>query len=989
MNLLNKKFWFSLCLFGLIGQIAWTVENMYLNVYIYNMFQASASDISLMVGASAFVATITTLFMGALSDKTGQRKKLICFGYILWGLSLFAFSFINKEFFSLFIKDILKVNSFCILLVIILDCIMTFFGSTANDAAFNAWISDKGQYNARGKIEGIVSIMPLLSILVVFGCFMFFDLTLSASWNLIFRILGLIVCIAGIFGFALIDENCHIKETESYKNLIFYGFRKDVYLNNKMLYSCLVLFCIFSISIQVFMPYLILYYEHTLQLSNYVIIFAPAVLIAGLFTVFYSSIYDVAGFQIAVIPSTIILMLSYVILFFARSSALVFIGTLLMMMGYMSGITVYGAAIRDRIPEGKFGQFQGIRIIFQVLIPGIIGPMIGSTVLRNAHVIVNNDGTQSFIPNANIFLAAFVVMICLCVLLKSVFNMIKTSHYDLYTKAGEELMSDDLNPWQSYPRPQLKRDKYMILNGDWDLDGSYIKVPFAPQSLLSKYKGEINDEMIYTKLFKIPENFDRDKVILHFDSVDQIADVYVNDQFVTHHVGGYLRFSCDISKYIVKDKENKLTVKVTDTLSKKYPYGKQCKDRGGMWYTPVSGIYKTVWIENVNDKYIEKITITPDLKGIDLTVHGDIDKFSVIIEDNGKKNTYESFTNNIRIDIENPKIWDCENPYLYKMKIITEQDEVESYFALRTIEIKEIEGVKRVCLNDKPIFLHGVLDQGYFSDGIYTPASEQCYDEDILNMKKLGFNLLRKHIKIEPDYFYYACDKLGMLVMQDMVNNGSYSFIKDTVIPTYISKKRNDTHIDINSETSKIFISHTIETLQQLHNFPCIISYCIFNEGWGQFHSDSLYQLVKQIDSSRIIDSTSGWFHQNYNDFDSEHIYFKKIDIEVKDRPYLVSECGGFTMKCDHHIYSKYNVYGYGVCENSELLTDKIEDMYDTMILPGIKKGVCGCVYTQVSDVEDEINGLYTYDRKVCKVNVQRMKDLSERLYNELNRQKL
>lgn len=979
MNKLDKKFWFSLVLFGLIGQIAWTVENMYFNVYIYNIFNASASDISLMVSSSAIIATITTIIMGALSDKTGKRKLLISVGYILWGLSLFAFSLLDKEKIGLYASDFTKVNSICIMLVILLDCVMTFFGSTANDAAFNAWICDKGQFNARGKIEGIVSVMPLVSILIVFGSFMFLDLTLISSWNLIFKILGIITIVCGILGFIFIDETKAIKQSDNFKDLILYGFKKEVILNNKMLYACLLLFTIFSISIQIFMPYLILYYEHTLMLSNYVFIFAPAVLIAGLFTLVYSNIYDVAGFQTSVIPSTIILMISYIVLYFAKGTVGAFFGTLLMMMGYMSGICVYGAAIRDRIPENKTGQFQGIRILFQVLIPGVIGPMIGASVLKNAEMVLNNDGTYSFIPNSNIFIASLFMMFILCFVLKLVFKMIQTSHYDLYTCEGEKLKDND-NPWNVYPRPQLKRDRYMILNGIWDLDGYEIQVPFAPQSLLSLYKGKIKDEMTYTKRFNIPSSFDKEKIIIHFESVDQVCDVYINNEFVMHHEGGYLRFSADISQYIYKDKENVLTVKVKDNLSKEYPYGKQTNSRGGMWYTPVSGIYKTVWIENVSTNYIENIEIKPDLTGIDLKVIGDIDYFKVEIEDK----VYECFSSCIRIDIENPKLWDVDHPYLYNMKIVSKDDEVTSYFALRTIEIKDIDGIQRVCLNNKPIFLHGVLDQGYFSDGIYTPASELCFDNDILNMKELGFNLIRKHIKIEPDYFYYACDKHGMLVMQDMVNNGNYSFIRDTVIPTYISKKKDDTKVNINSKTSQFFIKHTKDTIKQLYNFPSIISFCIFNEGWGQFHSDILYKMVKELDPSRLIDSTSGWYHQKDNDFDSEHIYFKKIELMPKSRPYLVSECGGFTMKCDNHIYSKYNVYGYGVCENSDILTDKIEDLYDTMILPGIRKGVCGCVYTQVSDVEDEINGLYTYDRKICKVDKERMKSLSKRLYNEL-----
>ena len=282
-------------------------------------------------------------------------------------------------------------------------------------------------------------------------------------------------------------------------------------------------------------------------------------------------------------------------------------------------------------------------------------------------------------------------------------------------------------------------------------------------------------------------------------------------------------------------------------------------------------------------------------------------------------------------------------------------------------------------MNGKPVFMHGLLDQGYYSDGIYLPAEPEEYDRDILRVKELGFNMLRKHIKIEPEAFYYYCDKHGMLVVQDMVNNGGYSFIGDTALPTIGMKKRKDTGKKIGA-TQKFFIQHTKQTIEHLYNHPCIVAYTIFNEAWGQFQSDRMYDYVKEWDSTRLIDSTSGWFWQEKNDFDSEHIYFKVIDLEPKERPLFLSECGGYTRAIDGHSYAKYASYGYGGADSEEDLTDMIVDMYEKMVLPGIKKGVCGCVYTQVSDVEDEVNGLFTYDRKVCKVDKERMKEIAEKL---------
>ncbi len=277
--------------------------------------------------------------------------------------------------------------------------------------------------------------------------------------------------------------------------------------------------------------------------------------------------------------------------------------------------------------------------------------------------------------------------------------------------------------------------------------------------------------------------------------------------------------------------------------------------------------------------------------------------------------------------------------------------------------------------------MHGLLDQGYFCDGIFLPAEPEEYERDILRMKELGYNMLRKHIKVEPEAFYYYCDKHGMLVMQDMVNNGEYSFIFDTALPTIGMKNRSDVKKTEN-ETMRIFKAHTKETMEHLYNHPSIVAYTIFNEGWGQFNSDEMFDFVKGLDDTRLVDSTSGWFAQKKNDFDSEHIYFKTTPPTIKERPVFVSECGGYSQVVAGHYFSRYNTYGYGSSEDSDALTEMIIKMYHEMIIPGLDRGICGCIYTQVSDVEDEVNGLYTYDRKVCKVNKEKMQELSKEIYS-------
>ena len=406
----KKKFYASLIIFSLIGQIAWVVENMYFNVFIYNMFNASPADISAMVAASAIAATVTTLLIGALSDKLGKRKIFMCGGYILWGLSILSFAFIRVDVIGKLFPAV-SASAICITLVIIMDCVMTFFGSSANDAAFNAWLTDMTDSTNRGKAEGINAMMPLIAILAVFGGFMSFDLAKSESWTMIFSIIGIVVIIIGILGFFIIESNeKKSDENTSYFKNIFYGFRPSVIKTNVPLYLYLIAFAIFGISIQIFMPYLIIYYEKTLALADYVLIMAPAIVLASVFTVFWGRAYDKLGFNRSIIPSLGILAAGYVLLFAFTNTALVFIGSLLMMCGYLSGAAVFGAMIRDNTPEGKAGMFQGLRIIGQVLIPGVIGPMISKEILRNADTIVNSDGTTSFLPSKWIFIGALVAL---------------------------------------------------------------------------------------------------------------------------------------------------------------------------------------------------------------------------------------------------------------------------------------------------------------------------------------------------------------------------------------------------------------------------------------------------------------------------------------------------------------------------------------------------------------------------------------------------
>ena len=412
----------------------------------------------------------------------------------------------------------------------------------------------------------------------------------------------------------------------------------------------------------------------------------------------------------------------------------------------------------------------------------------------------------------------------------------------LYTKEGASLSG---NEYDAYPRPQMQRDSFLSLNGKWMLtygkgEKINITVPYPPESILSGVFKNLGKDphIIYTKSFSLPKEFVRDRVILNFGAVDQICSVYLNDCYVGKNVGGYNHFSFDITKYLTD--ENVLVVKVWDNLSAKtLPYGKQSYHRGGMWYTPITGIWQSVWLESVPNEYIKSMYVKTKANRARIYFTGVHDGSVHLCTPEG--NLEFSITNGIcDIEVENPVLWSPENPYLYYFTATAGEDTVKSYLAFRTLEVKEIDGTPRLCLNGEPYFFHGVLDQGYFSDGIFTPATPDLYKQDILKMKELGFNTLRKHIKIEPDVFYYECDRLGMIVFQDFVNNGSYSFLRDTAIPTVITKKFPELLMGRSKLEKNAFTDSLKKTVKQLYNHPCVCYWTIFNEGWGQFDSDIL-----------------------------------------------------------------------------------------------------------------------------------------------------
>ncbi len=538
-------------------------------------------------------------------------------------------------------------------------------------------------------------------------------------------------------------------------------------------------------------------------------------------------------------------------------------------------------------------------------------------------------------------------------------------------------------PHAYYPREQMKRESFLCLNAYWSLSVGIkgevdyvgeILVPFPPESEASGIeritkKGET---LIYQRVFELEPN---GRTLIHFGAVDTVCRVFINSKPAGEHSGGYLPFTLDITELVCRG-ENTVTVTVEDPLSHDYAWGKQKHKRGGMWYTPVSGIWQSVWIESVPEHYIESLKLTPTLSSVTVETVGGENMKTLIFE--GREYTYEG--ERFTLEVDSPHLWTPEDPYLYTFELVCGQDKISSYFALRTVTVEERRGVSYICLNCSPYFFHGLLDQGYYPEGIYTPASAEAYLFDILEMKRLGFNMLRKHIKIEPDIFYYYCDKYGMIVFQDMVNNGGYNFLLDTALPTvgirrYLSRPAS-------KKRQQIFMEDAVNTVKLLYNHPSVVYYTIFNEGWGQHKATKVYRALKPLDTTRVWDTASGWFKDCESDVQSEHIYFKPVRLKgVKGRPMVLSEFGGYSCKLPEHSFNLAKTYGYKTCETTEGFTEDICKLYRDEIIPMIEKGLCATVLTQVSDVEDETNGIVTYDRRRIKPIPEKMQTLSKELF--------
>lgn len=594
----------------------------------------------------------------------------------------------------------------------------------------------------------------------------------------------------------------------------------------------------------------------------------------------------------------------------------------------------------------------------------------------------------------------------------------------LYTRWGKNLDRDHV--LEEYPRPLLMREDYQILNGWWDYAFTIdykqpqqyegrILVPFSPETALSGVGRQLKpDEYLwYRRNFNLP-GWEREKgqnrILLHFGAVDQSCEVRINGHKVKRHTGGYLPFEVDISRY-AQESANELIVAVKDLSDTSYhSKGKQKLNAGGMFYTAQSGIWQTIWLEKVPETYIKEIKTVPDIekKIIRIKVSSsystdkkNVDKLSrnlpieikirkpglypdpvvkpsqISTEDMLETAVQAVSGKWIEIPIESISLWNCETPYLYYFEVKLGDDRAISYFAMRkfSLETKVHEEFPRICLNGEVQFQNGVLDQGYWPESLYTPPSDAAMIFDIQEMKKTGFNMVRKHLKIEPQRWYYHCDRLGIVVWQDMVNGGSYYkhwFVTyGATLLSWLRIPMRDVYPRLLSREAKAgrleFIREMKETIRLLGNHPSIAAWVIFNEGWGQFQTEDMTRIVRRLDPNRLIDQASGWFDQGGGDFSSLHNYFFKLFIRPeRERASVLSEFGGYSYREPGHC-AKEKLYGYGICKNKKDLEKRFLERWSG-VRNLIPQGLSASIYTQWTDVEEEVNGVFTYDREVRKI---------------------
>lgn len=606
----------------------------------------------------------------------------------------------------------------------------------------------------------------------------------------------------------------------------------------------------------------------------------------------------------------------------------------------------------------------------------------------------------------------------------------------LTSRWGKEI--DPGNILQEYPRPNLVRDSYFNLNGEWecrinesetaDFYDETIIVPFSPESMLSGV-GKIvmpHQRLHYRKKFTLPEGFKKSRVLLHFGAVDQECSVFVNGIRVGGHKGGYLPFHFDITDSL-RQGENVLTLSVTDrTEQSPHARGKQKLQKKGkyasLFYTPQSGIWKTVWMESVEKAYIEDVRITPlyDDSSVrfEITVlnacktsgaeasggkasggetsgtvrlavlerGGEIGQAEITVRQ--EKEIKKVISQEIKLDGFKP--WTPDTPHLYDVIIRYGEDEVRSYFGMRKLSTgRDGKGILRFFLNNKPYFFNGILDQGYWPESLMTAPSDEALVYDIIKLKEMGYNTIRKHVKIEAERFYYHCDRLGMMVWQDMPNGGGeYNMVFVTHLPNAsdrFARGVSDRHYGIfkrkDGEGRRQYYTDLKNMVSTLYNYPSIAVWVPFNEGWGQFDAAKATKEVREIDSGRLINEACGWFDQGGGDMYSIHNYRHKLKVKPQqDRVVALTEYGGYAYPVEEHLSCKKE-FGYQHYHSTEELTQNYKRLWEEEIYPNLQYGLCSAIYTQTSDIEEEINGVLTYDREIVKLDEDQVKEMNDKLY--------
>lgn len=572
-------------------------------------------------------------------------------------------------------------------------------------------------------------------------------------------------------------------------------------------------------------------------------------------------------------------------------------------------------------------------------------------------------------------------------------------------------------PHPEYPRPQMVRAEWQNLNGLWsytltskhaDMPETFLEtilVPFPIESALSGVGHQLHpdEKLWYQRKFHIDPGWKDGQVLLHFGAVDWLAQVFINGHHIGEHRGGYDPFSFDITSALVEG-ENDLTVSVWDPSdSQPIQRGKQVLKPGFIWYTSVSGIWQTVWLEHVPETYLEKIRITPDIDRNCISVETQINAggqgltIRAAVLENGKRLVESTCgaDETLTLSMEQPKLWSPDSPHLYDLEVSLQEngevvDQIQSYFGMRKFSLdRDRQGHLRFCLNNKPLFLYGPLDQGYWPDGLYTPPTDEAISWEINFIKDAGFNMLRKHIKVESARYYYHCDKAGLIVWQDMVSGGISPKPIWFLFAKFSTKMRDDRCYwrlgRGNKDNREEFKTEYQRVLDALVNVVSIGVWCPFNEGWGQFDAAETAEWTKGYDPTRLVDHASGWFDQGVGDFISSHVYFKQLPEPVFDRTRCLSlsEFGGYSLNIPEHTWNQEKDFGYRKFRDCNELTQGYLRLLENQLIPWIRAGLSAAIYTQTTDVETEVNGFLTYDRKVMKMDLDAIRRAHAKLFTE------